>query len=140
MDNILYCYSSSTASRLHSALPLTVIVGGTFLPVRPAHSKWHTGLLYAVHPSFGPSKDAGAVCPYRNVCHPYFSNRLRRFSLSPYTASPHTFSEASQGLSARDIHSPYGSGAAMRRLSDSLCGSPNMKRPNDSVSNCQGCA
>lgn len=60
----------------------------TFLPVRPAHGKWHTGLLYAVRPSFGPSKDAGllaagntrkpAVCPCRNVCRPYFSNRLRR--------------------------------------------------------------
>ena len=109
----------------------------TFLPVRPAHGKWHTGLLYAVRPSFGPSKNAGllaagdtrkpAVCPCRNVCRPYFSNRLRRPPpLSPCTASPHTFSGASQGLSARDIHSPYGSGAAMRRLSDSLCGGPNM--------------
>ena len=150
MDNILYCYSSSTASRLHSALPLTVIVGRTFLPVRPAHGKWHTSLLYAVRPSFrGKARTQAylsqaarkpADSPCRNVCHPYFSNRLRRFSLSPYTASPHTFSEASQGLSARDIHSPYGSGAAMRRLSDSLCGGPNMKRPNDSISNCQGCA
>lgn len=58
----------------------------TFLPVRPVHGKWHTGLLYAVRPSFGPSKNAGllaagdtrkpAVCPCRNVCRPYFSNRL----------------------------------------------------------------
>lgn len=54
--------------------------------------------------------------------------------------SSHTFCGASQCLSARDIHSPYGSRAAMSRVSDSLCGGPNMKRPYDSVSNWQGCA
>lgn len=70
----LYYYPYSTDFRFYAVLTS----GGTFLPVRPAHSKWHTGLLYAVRPSFGPSKDAGAVCPYRNVCRPYFSNCLRR--------------------------------------------------------------
>ncbi|MCS2458095.1 hypothetical protein NXX04_26510 [Bacteroides ovatus] len=50
-------------------------------------------------------------CPCSNLHHLSFCNRQCR--LSVFIASPHTISGTSQDLSARDIHSPYGSRAAM---------------------------
>ena len=110
----------------------------------PVHGKWHTSLLYAVYPSLGQSKDDGTFatsvikpicCPCSDLCYLFFCNRQCR--LFVFIASPHTISGASQDLSARDIHSPYGSRAAMGWVKDSLR-KPNMKRPYTSVTNCQG--
>ena len=74
-------------------------------------------------------------CPCSDLCYLFFCNRQCR--LFVFIASPHTISGASQDLSARDIHSPYGSRAAMGWVKDSLR-KPNMKRPYTSVTNCQG--
>ena len=49
-------------------------------------------------------------CPCSDLCYLFFCNRQCR--LFVFIASPHTISGASQDLSARDIHSPYGSRAA----------------------------